>query len=183
MIELNFKPFPQLETGRLVLRNMVIDDAPEIFFLRSDNDVMRYIDREPAKTIKDAEDLINKITTDINANEAVMWAISLKEDPKKLIGTICLWHFQKEHFRGETGYMLHPLHWRKGIMKEALIKILDYGFNALNLHSVEAHISPENIASATLLERTGFVREAYFKESFHFRGKFLDTAVYSKLKG
>lgn len=182
MIELNFKPFPQLETDRLILRNMTMEDAPEIFFLRSDKDVMRYIDREPAKTIKDAEDLITRILTDIDKNEAVMWAIALKEEPEKLIGTICIWKFQKEHFRGETGYILHPQHWRKGIMKEALIKVLDFGFNALNLHSVEAHISPDNIASATLLERTGFVREAYFRENFHFRGKFLDTAVYSKLK-
>ena len=182
MLRLNFDPFPQLETERLVLRNMSLDDAPEIFFLRSDKDAMKYIDREPANTIKDAEELINKIIADIKTNETIMWAIALKEDPKKLIGTICLWHFAKEHFRGETGYMLHPQYWRKGIMKEALLKVLDYGFHELNLHSVEAHISPDNFASATLLERTGFVREGYFKENFHFRGKFLDTAVYSKLK-
>ena len=157
-------------------------DAPEILYLRSDKDVMKYIDREPAKTIQDAEEFIKRIDNDVNSNEAIMWAIALKENPAKLIGTICIWHFQKEHYRGETGYVLHPGYWRKGIMKEALLKVLDYGFNELNLHSIEAHISPENAGSAALLESTGFVREGYFRENFHFRGNFLDTAVYSILK-
>ena len=182
MLQVNFHPFPELETGRLLLRKITPQDAPEIFFLRSNADVMKYIDRERAKSVKDAEEFIKKIINDILANDAIIWSIDLKENPGKLIGTICLWQFQKEHFRAETGYVLHPDHWRKGYMKEALEKVLDFGFDTLKLHSIEAHIAPANTASATLLESTGFVREAYFKENFYFRGNFLDTAVYSKLK-
>jgi len=66
-------------------------------------------------------------------------------------------------------------------MKETIIKTLEYGFSALGLHTVEARINPHNIASAALLESTGFVREAYFKEDFFHRGQFEDTAVYSRL--
>jgi ribosomal-protein-alanine N-acetyltransferase len=66
-------------------------------------------------------------------------------------------------------------------MKEALIKVIDYGFNEMKLHSIEAHINPENAASAAILEATGFVREAYFKEDFFYKGEFSDTAIYSKL--
>ncbi len=111
-----------------------------------------------------------------------MWAISLNKEPARLIGTICYWHFQKEHYRAEIGYALHTDFWRKGIMKEAILKVLDYGFNNLKLHSIEAHIDPANNGSAAILESTGFVKEAYFKESFYFRGQFLDTAIYSKLQ-
>ena len=49
------------------------------------------------------------------------------------------------------------------------------------LRSIEAHINPVNAGSAAILEKMGFVREAYFKEDFYFRGKFLDSAVYSLL--
>ena len=77
--------------------------------------------------------------------------------------------------------MLHPAHWRKGIMKEAIHAVVDYGFNILGFHSIEALLSPENIASSMVLERTGFVKEGHLKESFHFNGKFGDTAIYSRL--
>jgi len=52
----------------------------------------------------------------------------------------------------------------------------------MQLHSIEAHINPANAASAAILESTGYVREAYFKEDYFFKGKFLDTAIYSLLK-
>ena len=181
MLQTAFHPFPELKTDRLLLRRITMDDAAAVLFLRSDKDVMRFIDREPAKSLKDAEDFIKRINKDIDDNVVIQWAITLMDNPGKLIGTICLWQFQQEHYRAETGYVLMPDQWRKGIMKEALLKVLDYGFKTLGLHSIEAQISPGNSASAALLESTGFTREGYFKEDFYFRGNFLDTAVYSKL--
>ena len=88
----------------------------------------------------------------------------------------------KEHYRAELGYVLDPAYWNKGIMKESILRTLDYGFTTMGLHSVEARINPDNIASASVLESTGFVREAYFKEDFFHREQFEDTAVYSRLQ-
>jgi len=68
---------------------------------------------------------------------------------------------------------------RKGIMQEALIKILDHGFNIMRLHSVEANVNPNNLASIKFLEKNDFIREAYFKENYYFNGRFLDSAIYS----
>lgn len=182
MPDLHFHPFPELETDRLLLRKMMSGDAAQIFFLRSDETVMQFIDKERMVTIKEAEDFIKRINDDIDANAAIQWAIALKENPGKLIGTICLWHIRKEHYRAEIGYALHPHFWRKGIMKEAILKVIDHGFSTMQLHSIDANINPNNTASAAILESTGFVREAYFKEDFFFRGKFLDTVIYSRLQ-
>jgi ribosomal-protein-alanine N-acetyltransferase len=52
----------------------------------------------------------------------------------------------------------------------------------MQLHSIEAHINPANAPSAALLEKKGFIREAYFKEDYFFRGQFFDSAVYSLLQ-
>lgn len=182
MLELNFTPFPVLETERLILRRKNENDINELFFLRSDERVMKYIDRERQKSTEETKEFLKNLDKAIDNNESLIWGIALKEDPATLIGSILLWKFQKEHFRAETGYLLHPDHWRKGYISEALHKVLQYGFHTLGLHSIEAVINPENDASAGLLESAGFVREAYYRESFHFRGKFLDTAVYSLLK-
>ena len=180
MLQLNFTPFPELKTSRLLLRKLRLADAPAIFFLRSDAVVLKYLSKKPAGTIEEAVAFINRVNSEIDSNDAIIWAIELQEYPDKAIGYICYWRLQKEHYRAEIGYGLHPQHWRKGIMKEAILKVLEYGFNDMQLHSVEGRINPDNMASAAILEATGFKREAYFKEDFYFNGKFEDTAVYSK---
>lgn len=181
MLELSFTPFPEIKTERLLLRRLTDNDAPEILFLRSDETVMKYIDRERPGSEEEALAFIQLVNSNIDKNEAIMWAISLKDKPGTLIGNIGFWRIISQHYRSEIGYMLHPSFWGKGIMKEALLAAADYGFSKMKLHSIEAHINPENAASGKVLEKAGFVREAYFKEDTFFKGKFIDTAIYSLL--
>ena len=112
----------------------------------------------------------------------ITWGIELKEGPGLLIGYICYWRLVKEHYRAEVGYMLLPQFWNKGIMKEALSEVVNFGYDKMKLHSIEGRINPANTASASLLVSTGFIREAYFKEDYFFNGEFGDTAVYSRLE-
>jgi [ribosomal protein S5]-alanine N-acetyltransferase len=182
MLEPRFSPFPILTTNRLLLRQITQADAAEIFELRSSPEVMKYIGKKKAQTIQDALDFIQAVQESLVADTGISWAIALLENPAKLIGYIGHWRLMREHYRSEIGYMLLPAYQKRGLMKEALLKVLDYGFNEMKLHSVEAHIYPKNTASANILESTGFIREGYFKENFFFEGVFDDTAVYSKLK-
>ena len=182
MLQLNFSPFPELKTKRLLLRKLDKTDAKEKFFLRSNEDVLRYLGREPTATITEAEEFIGKINKGIDENEAILWGIALLENPSVVIGTICLWNIQKENLRAEIGYMLHPDFWGKGIMTEAINCVNDYGFTVLELHSLEGVTTPANIASAVVLEKAGYVKEGHLKECFYFRGKFSDRIIYSKLK-
>ncbi|MEO6541359.1 MAG: GNAT family N-acetyltransferase [Ferruginibacter sp.] len=181
MLELNFSPFPEIKTNRLLLRRMTNDDATELLFLRSDDRVMHYIGREKTKTVEEATSFIEKINASVDNNEAIMWAITLADDAGTMIGTICFWNILTDHYRAEVGYILHPDHWNKGLMKEAVQAVIDFGFKQMKLHSIEGHINPANIVSGIVLEKCGFTREAYFKENFYFKGKFFDSAVYSLL--
>lgn len=181
MLQLNFSPFPEIKTNRLLLRKMTDADAPELLFLRSDDAVMLYIDREKMKSVEEATVFIRKINTSIDNNESILWGIALPDRPDTVIGTICFWNIIKEHYRAEVGYMLHPDHWNKGLMKEALLAVIDFGFNNMKLHSMEGRINPHNAVSGMVLEKCGFTREAYFKEDYCCQGKFIDTAVYSLL--
>ena len=180
MLYLNFNKFPIINTDRLLLRQVDKTDVNEIFFLRSDERIMKYLDKTPAKDLDDAYKFIQIISDEEKNNASVTWAITLKGNPK-MLGTICFWNIQKEHDRAELGYILHPEYWRKGLMQEAITEVLEYGFKVMKLHSVEAHVNPNNIASIKLLKKNGFIREAYFKENYFYNGKFLDTAVYSLL--
>jgi ribosomal-protein-alanine N-acetyltransferase len=178
MLEVNFSPFPELQTGRLVLRQITEEDADAIFFLRSDKNVMQYIDRPPAASVDDALELIKKIKDALAQNEGITWAVTLKGD-NTLIGTIGYWRIEKEHHRAEIGYLLHPDQQGKGIMQEALSAVIDHGFKVMALHSIEANVNPGNTASIKLLERNKFLREAWFRENYYYNGRFLDSFIYS----
>jgi ribosomal-protein-alanine N-acetyltransferase len=172
-----FKPFPLIETGRLLLRQLRDTDVDEIYFLRTDERVMRFLDRPPAKSKAEAAVYITTINQQIQNGDAILWGITCKPDDR-IIGSICFWRFEKEHYRAETGYVLHPAYHGKGIMKEALNAVLVYGFESLHLHSVMANVSPDNAASIQLLKSAGFEQEGYLKENFFFNGLFLDTVVF-----
>jgi len=180
MLDIKFKPFPNLASDRLFLRAIVVDDKEEIFALRSSADVMKYISRPAAQSVEEAVAFINKITKDIKDNHLVYWGITLKVD-NTLIGTICLWNISRENHRAELGYELMQEYQGQGLMQEAFAKVVDYAFNTLKFHSLEANVDPRNKKSIHLLERNDFIREAYFKENIVFDGKFYDTAIYSKI--
>ena len=177
----SFNPFPELQTKRLVLRKLTLEDAPELFFLRSDQRVIQHLARKPAESVAVVKEFIQLIQANLEKGESILWAIALNTKPGELIGTICFWNLQPENFRAEIGYVLHPDHWRKGLMKEAMIAVIDYGFQKMKLHSIEARLFAGNDASAFLLEKLSFTRDAYFKEDTFFDGDFLDTLVYSRI--
>lgn len=159
---------------------MTLEDADEIFFLRSDKKMLEFLDRDPAKSVDDAIQWIRMIDEGIDNDQYIAWAIAMKDEPK-LIGTITFWNIQREHYRAEIGYALHTSYQGRGLMQEAITVTLEYGFKILQLHSVEANVNPGNTASIKLLERNNFVREAYYRENYYYNGKFLDSAIYSLL--
>ncbi|MEO8066872.1 MAG: GNAT family protein [Flavobacteriales bacterium] len=182
MLTVRFSPFPILTTERLLLRKLVRSDAPAMFAMRSDPRVMQHIGRPRATALEDARKLIRVVQKDLAGDHSISWAITLKGDDT-LIGTIGYYRLKLEHHRGEIGYMLSADHWRKGIMGEALDAAVACGFDRFGFHSIEADTDPLNVASNALLARHGFVREGLFKENFFWDGKYLDSAVWSRLAG
>ena len=77
--------------------------------------------------------------------------------------------------------MLLPEYHGKGIVSEAVKEAVNYGFQVMKLHSIEAIIDPDNHASAKVLEKNGFIKEAHLKENEFFNGRFLDSVIYSIL--
>lgn len=178
MLTFNFTPYPTLHTPRLILREVTHADNPQLLYLRTHPEVMQYIDRPINDTPESITKFIDMLVNNRIKNEGISWSICLKED-NVMIGDVAFWRLQPEHHRAEIGYMLHPSFQRKGIMKEAIQAVLQYGFETMKLHSVEANTNPLNQASQHLLQSLGFQQEAYFKENFFYDGKFLDSAIFS----
>jgi ribosomal-protein-alanine N-acetyltransferase len=181
MLQLNFTSFPALQTERLILRSHIISDAKALFALRSNKEVMRYIDRENPKDIEETEAKIRLVHEGFNRRTSIAWVIALKENPNEMIGEIGYYRTDLGNYRAEIGYMLQSNFWRKGIISEALNKIITFGFQEMKLNSISANINPGNDASRQILLKHGFQKEAYFKEDYYFQGKFLDSEIYGLL--
>ncbi len=156
---LQFTPFPILSTERLTLRQLRIDDKKEILFMRSDEEMLEFIDIPKAETLEDARDYIRMINKGVSENEWIFWGITLQENDQKIIGTICLWNISIDKNKAEIGYVLHPDVQGKGIMQEAAEKVIEYGFKSMELNTIEADLHPKNIKSIKLLERNDFTFE------------------------
>ena len=151
----NLDNFPVLHTGRLLLRPLERTDDEAIFRIRSNKDVYKYIAKETQKSISEARAFIAKTNKGVANGEIKYWGIVLK-GTNELIGDVCLWNFSKDGLTSEIGYELYPDYHRKGIMNEAIGKVIDYGFVTLKLKAIEAFTHQENTGSKQLLQRHKF---------------------------
>jgi ribosomal-protein-alanine N-acetyltransferase len=156
MLNKIFSAFPMLKTERLTLRQLEIADEQEIFTLRSDSEINKYLDRQLSNTINDARNFIKKINESVLKNDSLYWAVTLN-DSHVLIGTICLFGFSDENESCEIGYELLTNFQRQGIMTEAVEKVIDYAFHTIQLKKMEAFIHKSNQSSIKLLERHSFI--------------------------
>jgi ribosomal-protein-alanine N-acetyltransferase len=155
MVNIMFKPFPILFTERLTLRQPLLTDGKEIFVLRSDSEINKYLDRQVCKTVGDAKNFIVKVTENINNNESLYWAITLN-NKNILVGTICLFSFSTKKNKCEVGYELLTDFQGQGIMQEALKKVIDHAFNMLKIQIIEASCHKDNYRTIQLLEKCSF---------------------------
>ncbi len=171
--------FPLIETERLNLRCVRENDVDAVYYLRSHKKNMQYIDRPLAQSRTDALSHIQKLLKGIAEKLWVNWAVAEKESDE-LIGFIGFWNFQQELREVEIGYELHPDFQGKGIMSEAANAVLTYGFEKMNLKTINAHLERENNKSVALLERFSFKYDPSFKdeEEENLIKYYLTKAVY-----
>lgn len=180
MLTLQLTPVPEITTDQLVLREILPSDAADVFYLRSNPQLMHFIPRAVATSEQDALDLIQLFADRAGRNEAINWGITLKGE-NKVIGVIGYVNILAAHHRAEVGYMLHDGYHGKGILREALAAVLRYGFDTYRLHSIEAIIDPANTASEKVLTHAGFVKEGFFRQASYWNGRFSDIYVFSLL--
>lgn len=145
------KDFPSLATERLTLRKLSEKDVQEIFLLRSEPAINKYLGRKPCNSWEDALEFIENIKN----NSFSYWAI-VEKGNEKLVGTICLFDISEELNTCEIGYELLTEYQGNGIMIEAAYKIIDYALLSLGLNTIEAYTHKDNQSSINLLRKLKF---------------------------
>ena len=173
--------FPVLETNRFILRQMEKKDAQNVFDYFSKDEVTKYYDLDSFTELNQADEIINRWNERFKKNDGIRWGIESRRD-NKLIGSCGYHSWEKEHYKAEIGFEVHPNYWRQGVMSEVLAIILKYGFDNMELNRIEAYYDPENIASKSCLEKAGFIYEGLLRKAAFEKGVFCDAAVCSILK-
>jgi ribosomal-protein-alanine N-acetyltransferase len=169
-----------LETERLVLRTMTLNDIDFIYDLFSKPETNRYSVYEDIKSREEAIDLYDKFMKPGSPTHFRL-GVELKET-QELVGTLGFYAYNKEHKRAEMGFDLLKSHWGKGIMTEAVRALIRYGFEEMELNRIEATVDPENIRSIRLLERMGFMKEGRLRKRHFYKVRYHDELVFGILK-
>jgi ribosomal-protein-alanine N-acetyltransferase len=174
--------FPTLNTARLHLREIVAVDARALFSIHSDAQAMLWFGADPMKSRQDAEKLVEAFAAGrALANPATRWAI-VDRVGGQLLGSCGLFKWNRNWRSSALGYELARSAWGKGLMQEALVAVLDWGFENMALNRIEAQVHPQNTASIKRLEALGFIREGLLRQAGFWLGAHHDLAQYSLLR-
>jgi ribosomal-protein-alanine N-acetyltransferase len=141
-----------LATSRIDLTELVPSDAPELFALNGDPEVVRYVGDGPFASVEAAGAFLAAYR-DYRAYGYGRWAMRRRED-----GAFLGWCGLKYHpdtCETDLGYRLHRRYWGQGYATEAGQACLDYGFGKLGLARIVAHVVADNTASSRVLEKCG----------------------------
>ena len=173
----------KLETERLILRKFEAEDAFDMYKnWASDSEVTKYLSWQAHNDIKMTKQLIGFWINNYKNNNEYQWAIQYKET-SEVVGNINLLEVYDKDENCEVGYCLGRKYWSKGIVSEALFKVLEYGFEEVGFQRIAAHVEAENLASWKVMEKCNMVYEGTFRNFVkNNNGSFSDCRYYSILK-
>lgn len=171
----------ELSARNLHLRPSKPADAESMFAMLSDPQSMKYWSDQPISDLDAAVEVLNRdLVSDAEGN-SMCWAVCLNGQDK-MIGKCILFQFSQQNYRAEIGYILNREYWRQGLMFQALEAVIDFAFNTLNLHRIEADVDTQNAGSLGLLEKLGFRREGLLRERWRVYGEWQDSVMLGLLK-
>lgn len=176
-----FLHLPRLETERLILRRVRLRDAQDMFVYSKDDEVSRHVLWDTHKTLSDSVACCRAIKRQYRYGLPSTFAIELKETGH-MIGTIGFMWINTEHRSAEVGYSLSRAYWNRGLTTEALRKVLEFAFEDLDLHRVEAQYEVDNPASGRVMEKCGMTCEGLMHDRVFNKGHYSDVYVYAILK-
>ena len=175
-----FSHLPELITDRLTLRKLLVTDCRDMYEYASRNDVTRYLTWHPHPDSAYTREYLEYLGGRYSAGMYYDWAVVYEPDCK-MVGTCGFTSFNTVSDSAEVGYVINPDYWGKGIASEALERVLQFGFEELKLHRIEAKFMLENERSRSVMERVGMTFEGYHREAMLVKGVYITYGVCSIL--
>lgn len=176
-----FSRLPVLETERLILRPLRMSDAKDLYAYASDPQVSRHVlwdtHRSLAESRRFLRAALRQYRRGLPGSFAIEWRAS-----GRMIGTIGFMWINVDHKSGEVGYSLSRDFWNRGVMTEALRRVIAFGFDELRLNRIEAQHEVDNPASGRVMAHAGMRQEGILRQRLMNKGRFVDVALWAILR-
>jgi [ribosomal protein S5]-alanine N-acetyltransferase len=175
-------PQPDLETERLLLRPLTLQDVPTLARLAGRREIADttisiphpYSEEQARQWIAEAADLLAK-------SKAVVFGMQLKGEGN-LVGAVGLRDIDVEHSLAEMGFWVAVERWGQGYATEAARAVVAFGFRQLGLNRIYAHHMLRNPASGRVLARIGMKPEGLLRQRVRKWGVFEDVVLMAVLR-
>ena len=157
-----------------------VGDLNHIYQGLSDPQVIRYY-RVSYRTAEETQVQMDWYAHLETSGTGRWWAICSQED-QTFMGASGLNNLHHTHRKAELGFWFLPDYWGRGFALEAVRAILEYAFQTLQLHRIEAQVEPENDACKRLLTRLGFSYEGTWRDCEIKQGRFISLEHYALLE-
>lgn len=175
-----FTKMPTLETQNLILRKILISDCQDMYDYSSRPETSQYLLWTPHKSLRFTKKYISYLQGEYKDENFYDFALVDKKT-NRMIGTCGFTSFALEHNSAEIGYVLHPDFWGKGLAKEAILRVMAFGFAELRLHRITAKIMTGNNASRRVAEKCGMRHEATHIDGMRIKGNYETIEEYAIL--
>lgn len=172
--------FETLETERLILRKLSPTEYNFIFENYSKDQIKKFLGNNSEEEYTRAKRRYEEGYT--TYNRSLLFFQLLDKSTKKVIGNCGFHNWYIDHKRAELGYAITDNDFLNyGLMTEALSTIIDYGFEHMKLHRIEALVGTRNVPSLKLMDKFSFTKEGVLREHYFINDKFEDSAIFSRL--
>jgi len=173
--------FELLETERLFLRKLTPEVYDYIYSNYTDEECMLHLGLSSHEELEKEKERYEKGLSAYDRT-FVIFQLVIKES-QEIIGMTGFVRFYPDHSRAELGYaMSKEEHKNKGYMFEATERIVQYGFESMNLNRMEALSGSNNIPSLKIIDKLGFKKEGHLKEHYCRGGIVEDSLIFALLK-
>lgn len=170
-------------TDRLHLRDVVESDLNAVHELLSLPETDEFNTLGIPENIEVSKNILEGILTGRNQEPPLNYVFYIEElETKSFIGLIAFYIGKPKYKTAEISYKIHVKHWGKGYATEAAKKILEFGFDTLELHRITAGCAFGNIASNRVLKKIGMTQEGIHKQLLPIRGEWIDGLSFAILK-
>lgn len=152
-----------LETNRLILRELKIDDAANFYELNLNPNVLKYTGNKAFKNIEEAQNFLENYK-DYDQNGFGRWAVINKSN-QEFLGW-CGLKYDQNLDETDIGFRFFEHQWNKGFATESARACIELGFNHFNLNQIIGRAMRENTASIKVLEKL----EMKYEKNFDFDG-------------
>lgn len=168
-----------IETENLILRKFEISDAEAVYKnWASDSEVTKFLTWGPMESVDASEDVLKSWVDEYAKENFYQWAIVLKLNGKKPIGTISTVRQDEEIGMVHIGYCIGRKWWNKGITTEALNAIIKYFINEVKVNRVESRHDPLNPGSGKVMMKCKMKYEGTMRRADINNQGICDCAMY-----